>query len=156
MVPVQLGTTTLVQTGGEVEPCGDPKLTECWSAVATSKRTWGPSSITGAISETHGADNTSTILAAIGSFPAAEYCGNLDEDGYTDWYLPSINQLVTGITAQFITSPATVTGFADSAVYWSSTEGSFSGALIAAYYGDGDVSSFNSVKDYANSVRCLR
>ncbi|MFH2143206.1 MAG: immunoglobulin domain-containing protein [Bacteroidota bacterium] len=57
---------------------------------------WGcyGTSISGAISLTDGAANTSAILAACSTRPiAASICDDLVENGYNDWFLPSKDQL---------------------------------------------------------------
>jgi uncharacterized repeat protein (TIGR02543 family) len=71
-----------------------------------------------------------------------------------DWRLPTITELEAGLTAQFITNPPTVTGFAVTG-YWSSTEFGEGGAWLA-YYGFGAIGSGYGSKDSGYSVRCIR
>ena len=66
----------------------------------------------GAASNSNGAANTIAIVEQLGSGSyAADYCASLTDYGYSDWYLPSIDELTSmhslGILIEF---------------YWSSTE----------------------------------
>jgi hypothetical protein len=54
--------------------------------------TFGPAGTTGATSSINGSANTATISALGASYTAARFCKNLTIGGYTDWYLPSINE----------------------------------------------------------------
>jgi hypothetical protein len=75
---------------------------------------WGCELITGA-SSTNGALNTDAIVAACGGSNAARVCSDLVSGGYSDWYLPSLQEL-----ALIYPNKATL-GFVDG-VYWTSTE----------------------------------
>jgi hypothetical protein len=79
----------------------------------------GSFSVTGAISTAlgSGAANTVTIVAAqgIGSY-AAQLCNDLILSGYSDWYLPSKDEL-----AKLCSNQSTIGGFAAN-WYWSSSE----------------------------------
>ena len=44
-------------------------------------------------SKIDGYENTRWMVLNNSPHPAAEYCTNLDIDGYKDWYLPSIYEL---------------------------------------------------------------
>lgn len=65
---------------------GESPTTLTWKT--TSNATTG----TGSLND--GWSNTQTMIAAGATLhPAANYCRNLNIDGYTDWYLPSVNEL---------------------------------------------------------------
>ncbi len=145
-----------------VAGCGDPTNPDCWSP-AVSDKTWGPTGVTtGAQNDTDGAANTIHLMThSTGDYPAADYCDTLDYGGHTDWYLPAKQQLIDGLTNQFVTPGGTVTGFAESTSYWSSTENSGypeDYVWYALYDSFDGVYSDNGVsKDYTNhQTRCLR
>jgi hypothetical protein len=73
---------------------------------------------TGATSETNGATNTTIIIKAQGtSYPyAALKCRNYRGGNFSDWYLPSKNEL-----DQLFQHKVNIGGFSNS-IYWSSTE----------------------------------
>ncbi len=163
--PVQLGTTTLSATEEDYS-CGNPTLAECWSAEASSTMAWGPNPSTPGVSTDENADNSESNQQQVidnhwdgnpytsSNYPAFAYCEQLTE-GYPagTWYLPSINQLKTGLEEQFVNGGSV--GFGESTDYWSSTESSSIYAWDAYYYGD--VFTSNYYKDRSNnSVRCLR
>ncbi|MEI6191445.1 MAG: hypothetical protein WCP24_03740, partial [bacterium] len=132
----------------------------CWSP-AVSDKAWGPTGvITGVQGNTDGAANTTDLVAIAGNnYPAAEYCDGLDQGGHQDWYLPAKQQLIDGLTNQFVTPGGTVTGFVVGTGYWSSTErsdGPGNDARYAGYY-YGAVNSYSNSKDGINlQTRCLR
>ncbi len=65
---------------------------------------------------TDGKENTDLIVKIAGDMSGSHLCGNLNIDGYKDWYLPSIKEL-TLLYSQLMK----VGGFI-MADYWSSTE----------------------------------
>lgn len=102
------------------------------------KFAWGEyGTETGATSRNHGILNTTTLLKAGGSFPAAEAAANYTADGHHDFGLPSIGELnqVWQYVPDLITEGA----------YWSSSQ--FSADLAynmgfadgwLSYYGKGN------------------
>ncbi|MEI8123977.1 MAG: hypothetical protein WCG60_02290, partial [bacterium] len=75
------------------------------------------------------------------------------------WYLPAKQQLIDGLTNQFVTPGGTVTGFAAFTFYWSSTESSDFPDNYAwfAYYNGGSVGGGGNDKGYIGvQARCLR
>jgi hypothetical protein len=95
-----------------------------------------------------GAQNTIDIMNGCSTAGiAARLCGDLVLGGYSDWYLPSkdeLNQLYINIVA--------IGGFANLS-YWSSTELS-NGNAWGQYFYYGSQFSFN--KDYGLNVRAVR
>ena len=162
--PAELGQTITIGTVAVVPavdpPCGAPTNASCWSP-AVSGKTWGPTGVTtGAQSDTDGAANTTHLMThSTGNYPAADYCDTLNYGGHVDWYLPAKQQLIDGLTNQFVTPGGTVTGFADYTLYWSSTEhsGYPEGSAWDAGYFDGTVGSYYFSKGYIyDQSRCLR
>jgi hypothetical protein len=100
-----------------------PKSTEV-------QRAWG--SITaarGATSVTDGLSNTNTLYSfGTTAHPAAGHCKTLTTGGYSTWYLPAINELLTLYSNKSATPFATSDSFGAFS-YWSSTEwsGGYSG-----------------------------
>jgi hypothetical protein len=72
--------------------------------------------------------------------------------------LPTLPVLIQGLTNQFITTPATVSGFQSYyGGYWSSTPlASNSGLAWLAVDANGDVRSYNGDENYVTLVRCVR
>jgi uncharacterized protein (TIGR02145 family) len=93
-----------------------------------------------------GAQNTVDILNA-DCGAAAQACANLALNGYSDWFLPSINEL-----QQLYNNRAMIGGFQNHS-YWSSSEGNVLVARIF-FFGGGDIYSFD--KNYGNYVRAVR
>ena len=97
-----------------------------------------------------GATNTAAIVASCGDANiAAKICDNLVLNSYSDWFLPSrdeLNLMYTNLNAQGLG------GFASSQ-YWSSTEYDSYGAWYK-YFGNGNQS--NTSKSQSNSVRAVR
>ncbi|MGD0756768.1 MAG: DUF1566 domain-containing protein [Bacteroidales bacterium] len=95
-----------------------------------------------------GMANTNAIIASQGTGSyAASLCRNLTLGGYSDWYLPSEDEL-----NKLYLNKAVVGGFASYA-YWSSTEG----YILYAWYqvfGNGALS--NASKDATYYVRAVR
>jgi prepilin-type N-terminal cleavage/methylation domain-containing protein len=74
---------------------------------------------TGATSDTDGPLNTSTILDECADRPiAASVCDAYSNSGYSDWYLPAINEL-----NNLYDNRVAIGGFNTDGTYWSSTEG---------------------------------
>lgn len=127
---------------GLIIPPGDQGRLVLWSN--------GDFSITGATATALGTGNANTNMIVAnqgeGSY-AAKICSDLVSGGYSDWYLPSseelnklyINRVALGITIDN--------------EYWSSTEISINGAW-SIYFGNG--SSLPTSKDFPDCVRAVR
>ena len=126
---------------GLIAMTSDTSASAQWGCYATT--------ITGADSNTNGAQNTIDIVAGCStSGIPARLCSDLSSGGYSDWYLPAKDQLNT-----LYTQRATVGGFTTS-VYWSSTEFSSIDAWSQGFDNGGQ---YNSDKFYAAlHVRCIR
>ncbi len=126
---------------------------DCWSSEATGLA-WGPMGVvTNTQSLTDGKTNTVVLAGLAGDYPAADYCYNLVENGYDDWYLPAHDELWTGWEI------FGVEGF-PSGDYWSSTENTQDCPNCPNDYAwelqVGTLVMGNDEKDTEWSVRCLR
>ncbi len=76
-----------------------------------------------------GAQNTKKIIHMLGAGndPAADVCVGLTEGGYTDWYLPSINELDLMYINLYLEG---IGNFTQDGDYWSSTEGNGNTAWV--------------------------
>jgi hypothetical protein len=113
---------------------------------------WGCSGtvILGADGTAIGTGEQNTIYIVAGCTTAgiaAKLCSDLVLNGYSDWYLPSKDEL-----NKLYINRAAIGGFASSG-YWSSSETSYDDAWDQ-YFFDGSQDYFN--KDYSSSVRAVR
>jgi hypothetical protein len=115
--------------------------------------------VTGAAIGT-GASNTTNIIAGCNkseSGVAAKIASDYEFDGFTDWYLPSLNELNEMLTSIGPGAPAPVSdmGGFSSAPYWSSTG---AGASIAkgASFSNGTVRSYSFPTNTPMYVRAIR
>ena len=97
-----------------------------------------------------GEQNSFAILA-VNPEPeiAARMCDTLTLNGYTDWFLPSIDELDS-----MYVNRETIGGFQVSGWYWSSTEQDIEGAWL-------EIFNIPQIKGWTNkenglSVRCIR
>ena len=79
---------------------------------------------------------------------AARICNDLELNGYSDWYLPSKNELY-----KLYLNKSAIGGFPDNFYYWSSSE-SGSGTAWLQYFAN--QSQFSTSKDIDNYVRAVR
>ena len=104
-----------------------------------------------------GLANTNKIIKAQGTGSyAAKLCADLVLDGYSDWYLPSkdeLNLMYTNIGNGAAAPLTNVGGFA-SAYYWSSSETDYDDAWYQPF--DAGLQYYNPSKDSALTVRAVR
>lgn len=107
---------------------------------------------TGATDQNNGASNTAIItdfLSGTRNNNAATICDTLNAFGYSDWYLPAINEL------EALYQNKEAIGFFGNSIYWSSTEKD----KYNAYYlnfDNGNVASTDKNHVRKRSVRCVR
>ena len=115
---------------GLIAASSDPVTGATWQITTTSVFLSA-----NAYSYTNGVENTTRIVTTMGtSGTAAAVCWNYASDGFTDWYLPSSNELNTLFTNA--TSAFNLEGL----LYWSSTESS-------AYIGYGWAGTFGGLQN---------
>lgn len=155
-------------------PAGCPDNTgnpACTGTIDTLSKNYGPyGTLTNANSLSNGQDisggNTYILMARVSvfgeSFPAAQYCADMDYGGHTDWYLPSYEELRALCLNQsnlpgFITSACG--GSNCSHPYVTSTEDG-PGGNKRVYFNGGNCAHYCSNGDCAKSasypVRCVR
>lgn len=98
-----------------------------------------------------GAANTAIVSAACGAGTAARLCEDLVVNGYSDWYLPSRDELEK---LQINRSAIGYFGFI-SGFYWSSSESAASYAWVVPFDGS-TVVGYTLIKDAPHSVRPVR
>lgn len=139
------GFAKLMTTPGN---CTDSATPTCNNAAdALTKQFATANSTTGGVSADDGWANSVT-QAAVGIDVAAKWCRNLNYGGYTDWYLPSQNEL----TVLYVNSAA-ITGFESGGSYWSSTETTSTDAFYVSF---SDGSFYYGTKTTSYYVRCVR
>ena len=117
------------------------QTTKQWKTTATS--TSGTASTTDGLANTNAMNNT--------THPAAYYCATSMDGvgGYTDWYLPSKDEL------NRLYSDRSLIGGYTSDVYWSSTEYNAASSWYR-YFSDGTQGNLNKTNtDYVRPVRRL-
>lgn len=131
----------------------------CAASNQSSGMIWGATNVTtlatGSAVGT-GQANTTAIVSALGSgYYAAYLCDTMQLNGYSDWFLPSLEEL----NLLYIQKVAgTVSGFANE-YYWSSTEyNTFYAWNVSMGTGDEafDGSTFFNGKNYPLYVRAVR
>jgi len=154
--PCPASTDTMIATmpAGPSLPsvlCGSPAYTLYVHPTDNGTSAWGCSGITaGAGDDNNGAANTSIIVQMCGQATAAAVCDNLVAFGYSDWYLPSYNEL------ECLRANATFIGGFQSAIYWSSTEGTGILYLNAKYRTFPSGTSGHGSKSSVYRLRCVR
>jgi len=114
---------------------------------------WGPyTDVPGADSPTDGYQNTLDLIAYTQDHPAANFCSNLTIGGFSDWYLPSKDELNLLYQNRSALEAAGAGAFDDS-YYWSSTEYSTFYAWHQSFYSGYQ---FNYYKDSTYCVRAVR
>ncbi len=113
----------------------------------------GTGTTTNATRSWDGAYNTGLMANS----PAANYVNSLTDGGFTDWYLPSVDELSILWNNRFHANNALNAGgytlLSSGASYWSSTEGS---AAIAFRFAFNDGYALNTNKINIHSVRAVR
>ena len=117
--------------------------------------TWQNSTgtVTGGISSWDGSGNTASMTIS----NAANYVNALTDGGFTDWYLPSIDELKLLLVNRFNANKSldalSATELSLDLEYWSSTErDSFNAYLVRFFAGN----SSDEIKTNTNSVRAVR
>ncbi|MHC1776310.1 MAG: hypothetical protein AB9834_12965 [Lentimicrobium sp.] len=108
---------------------------------------------TGATATALGTGNANTLLivAALGGSEsyAAKLCSDLDLGGYSDWYLPSLDEL-----NKLYINKDVVGGFAND-LYWSSSEFNFFGAYLQGFVNGAQDYDFKELQIRVRAVRAF-
>jgi hypothetical protein len=103
---------------------------------------------TGITDPNNGKRNTAMLSPYYTDTDAAHWCTQMNYGGYSDWYLPSLNEL----NYVLYNNKAALAGF-QSFFYWSSTEAAADGAWSQTFTNG---SQSNNGKTNTNYVRCVR
>jgi len=95
-----------------------------------------------------GVSQSATLAGSYTDTEAAKFCENMNYAGYTDWYLPSKEEL-----AFLHRNSASIGGFVYSSFYWSSTEYN---STVAWSFGFSYGFASNNSKTNNYYVRCVR
>ncbi|MDA9793390.1 DUF1566 domain-containing protein [Bacteriovoracaceae bacterium] len=141
---------TIITTPGN---CTNSSTPVCVGGTGELELAWSTNLVsTGVTSTAYGDTNTDDIVSYYvangGSAPAAEWCNNLIYGGYTDWFLPSQNEMWI-----LYTNKASIGGYNNTGWYWLSAESSASDGRFY-YMNSGGAS--NRVKTIPSAVRCVR
>ncbi len=146
------GSHTLYNLIAAPGGCTDSATPNCAGGTDTISKTWGLALNIGVRNLWHdGAANTSAIGAAIGVFPAGNYCENMVYGGFTDWYLPSGAELLQICDAL----GGGGHGFSNATAYHSSTDFS-NGNVYTISFSDCALSSSANKILSSRLVRCVR
>lgn len=140
------GSPTGTGTHGLIAAFTDQAYTLQWSSAASLTNASGS-----AIGDGRG--NTDLIVTALNTgAPAAKVCTDITISGYSDWFLPSGNNL--GELNEMWTYRALIGGFSYPA-YWSSTEQNAPNAWYQTF-GSPTTSVGTALKTSSADVRCIR
>ncbi len=104
----------------------------------------------GARSETDGQANQAWIVAnrTLSQYPAFQVCENLNRNGHSDWYLPSVDELSV--------MQGVIGGFNHNKLYWSSTERNYGWNFRWQFSSGIAVLGTKNKSNHASYVRCVR
>jgi Protein of unknown function (DUF1566) len=127
--------------------CSGTRTTVSWNNGSTNYQT------TGVTSQTAGKTNTATLITLTSNtdypYKAAADCVASTYGGYSNWYLPSQQELV-----DMVLNYSAIGGFgATSTFYWSSSENALSGSW---YVLSTTASTTATAKTSAMNIRCVR
>jgi hypothetical protein len=94
-----------------------------------------------------GNQNTLDIVAGVSRATAAKVCADLDIDGYSDWYLPSRDEL-----SKLYENRLAVGGFAPG-YYWSSSESTYNMSWVVNFVSGGTGTMSKWAWNYVRAVR---
>ncbi|WP_158401949.1 LamG-like jellyroll fold domain-containing protein [Celeribacter indicus] len=145
-----------------LSPDGNVEMYAAPHDSSTEILTWGPSTDTSMVNcvSPHsqascrtGRANTLFLLGLGASYPAAQYCANLNFSGYSDWYLPARAELNRMFENLSDGNPEGTHGFTHT-LYWSSSEVSSTNAN-KQHLGTGSIYGWGK-NDTNTRTRCVR
>lgn len=126
--------------------CTGSRSSQSWNNGTSN---WTSTGRTSAVTGKANSSYLNTLVDAGSAYNAADVCENLSLNGYTDWYLPALNEL--NILYQ---NKATIRNFDTSGVsYWSSTEINSYDVWLQRF---SDGNQLNFYKNNSHWVRCVR
>jgi hypothetical protein len=140
------GVIAYITGGGSTGTSG---LVATVADISTSA-TWGCEGTSISTSSAIGTGNQNTIDIMAGCATAgiaARICGDLTEGGYSDWYLPSQDELNA-----LYTNRVAIGGFTTNP-YWSSTEFNASFARLQNFLDGNQQGNFKSATSYVRAIR---
>lgn len=88
-------------------------------------------------------------------YASNSYCANLSSDGYSDWRLPSMDELLALYNAYPNNQMGTVYGWSTNTLYWSSTVSSV-GEHYNVFLYDGNINANEDSYNGLSHVACVR
>jgi uncharacterized protein YjdB len=132
------------ETHGIIAAPSDQSTAIQWGCYSLTTMVGGTSTALGT-----GAANTAIVSSACGAGTAARLCGDLVLNGYSDWYLPSFDEL-----QKLYINRSSIGGFTTGS-YWSSSEGSANFAWYVGFNSGGTGSVNKSGTYYVRAVRAF-
>jgi hypothetical protein len=159
--PIVLPTFDVVGSGTDMHGYwlgtagdGTSKLIVAPKSTEQASVTWGSGGVSrGTTSTTDGIANTTTLFnLGSAAHPAAYYCRALTTGGYSNWYLPAKDEMLTCWSNHLATPFATSNAFGG--YCWSSTENDAINAWVQGFItGDQRPDGTKNSTDYARAVR---
>lgn len=152
-----IGQKKYITTPGNCNDLTNPAgITICDGKSDSQKKTWGVDKVfSGVVDVENGNTNTTRLVQNFTDAEAAKFCDSMVFGGYSDWFLPSENEIK--VLAE---NSKSIGSFADGEWYWTSTEtpwttkSSYEPATARVFRLGYGIS--NLYKTQPHLVRCIR